>query len=81
MWSKRFWEDSKLSDSSPIKVYCVNKATISIAHNPILYYRTKHIKVDRHFIKEKLDSGQVCLPYIPTTDHVADIFAKGLHKK
>ena len=34
---------------------CDNKATISISENPVQYDRTKHVEVDRHFIKEKLE--------------------------
>nr|KYP49027.1 Copia protein [Cajanus cajan] len=40
--------------------------------------RTKHIEVDRHFIKEKLDSGLICTPYVSSQDQIADILTKGL---
>ena len=43
-----------------IKLYCDNKLAISIAHNPIHYDRTKHMEINQHFIKEKLES--VCWP-------------------
>jgi hypothetical protein len=36
----------------PMNLYCDNKATIEIAQNPIQHDRTKHVEVDRHFIKE-----------------------------
>lgn len=77
---KRFLEDLKISFSLPMKVYCDNKAAISIAHNPIHHDRTKHIEVDKHFIKEKIANGQICVPYVPTTEETTDIFTKGLHK-
>lgn len=32
LWIKRLLEDLKISDSSPMTVYCDNKAAISIAH-------------------------------------------------
>lgn len=38
-------------------LYYDNKAAGSIAHNPMQLDRTKHIEVDRHFIKEKLQMG------------------------
>ena len=46
-----------------MKLYCDNKSTINIAHNPIQHNRTKHIEIDRYFIKEKLKEGVVCMSY------------------
>ncbi|KAL9409372.1 hypothetical protein AB3S75_047712 [Citrus x aurantiifolia] len=75
-----FFADLKIPVSLPIKIYCDNKAAISIAHNPVLHDRTKHIEVDKHFIKEKIESGVICVPYVPTAQQIADILTKGLHK-
>jgi len=36
---------------------CDNKSVISIAHNPVQRDQTKHVEIDRHFIKEKLNNG------------------------
>jgi hypothetical protein len=32
-------------------MFCDNKVAIAIAHNPIWHNRTKHVEIDRHFIK------------------------------
>ncbi|KAA0047348.1 reverse transcriptase [Cucumis melo var. makuwa] len=53
-------------------------AAISIANNPIQHDRTKHVKIDRHFIKERLDSGSICIPYIPSSQQVTDVLTKEL---
>ena len=50
----------------PMKLYCDNKSAINIAHNPIQHDRTKHIEVERQFIKEKLEEGVVCMSYVPS---------------
>ncbi|RDY13355.1 Copia protein, partial [Mucuna pruriens] len=63
-----------------MKLYCDNKATISIAQNPIQYDRTKHIEIDRNFIKEKIECRVICLPFVPFVQQITDMFTKGLHK-
>ena len=45
-----------------MKLYCDNKSVINIAYNPMQHDRTKHIEVDQHFIKEKLDSRMIYTP-------------------
>nr|GEX61280.1 putative ribonuclease H-like domain-containing protein [Tanacetum cinerariifolium] len=38
--------------------------------------RTKHAEVDRHFIKEKLEAGIIELPFVKSSDQLADILTK-----
>ena len=64
----------------PLRLYCDNKAAISIAHNPIQYDRTKYVEIDGHFIKEKLKAGIIGISFVPTTQQLANILAKGLHR-
>ena len=78
LWLKIVLEDLKIKWDGPMRLYCDNKSTINIAHNPVQHDRTKHIEIDRHFIKEKLDSGLICTPYVPTHGQLADILTKGL---
>ena len=66
----------KLEPTSPMRVFCDNKAAISIAHNPVQHDRTKHVEVDRHFIKEKIESRQITTPYVTTNQQLADILTK-----
>ena len=77
LWVKIILEDLKVQWSKPMKLYCDNKLAINIAHNLVQHDRTKHIEIDKHFIKEKLDSGLICTPYIPTGHQLADVLTKG----
>ena len=79
LWLKIILEDLKIKWDGPMRFYCDNKSAISIAHNPMQHDRTKYIEVDQHFIKEKLDSGLICTPYVSTERLLADVLTKGLN--
>ena len=61
----------------PMKLFFDNKATTSIAINPVQHDKTKHVEIDRHFIKEKLHDDSICIPYIPSSQQIIDILIKG----
>ena len=62
-------------------MFCDNQSTISIAKNPVHHDRTKHVEIDRHFIKEKIESDIISLQYIPTNQQIADILTKAVPRK
>ena len=78
LWIKILLRDLRLEPTDSMRLYCDNKAAISIAHNPVQHDRTKHVEIDRHFIKEKLNSGTICIPFVKTSEQLADVLTKGL---
>jgi len=78
LWIRIILEDSKISVNETMKLFYDNRSSISIAYNPVQHDRTKHIEIDRHFIKEKLEKGIIQIPYVPSEKQVADLFTKGL---
>ena len=62
LWIKIILGDLIIKWDSPMRLYYDNKSVISIAHNPVQYDQTKHVEIDRHFIKEKLESGLIVRP-------------------
>ncbi|RVW30369.1 Retrovirus-related Pol polyprotein from transposon TNT 1-94 [Vitis vinifera] len=74
-----FADDLRIKWDGPMKLYYDNKSAINIAHNLIQHDRTKHIDIDRHFIKEKLEEEVMCMSYVPSEDQLVDILTKGLN--
>lgn len=64
-----------------MKLYCDNKSAIDIAHNPVQHDRTKHVEIDRHFIKEKLEAGIIIFPFVEFEDQLADVLTKAVASK
>ena len=63
-----------------LKLYCDNKAAISMTLNPVQHERSKHVEIDRHFIREKVEEGTICLIFLPTNLQAADVLTKALLK-
>ena len=79
LWIKRVLEDLKEANL-PLKLFCDNKTAISISQNPVQHDRKKHIEIDRYFIKEKLDIGIICTPFVTPKEKTADILTKWLFR-
>lgn len=65
-----------IENTKPMNLYCDNKAAIQVAQNPVQHDRTKHVEVDHHLIKEKLDKKIIQFPFVKSEDQLADIFTK-----
>jgi hypothetical protein len=65
----------------PINLFCDNKAAITITQNPVQHDRTKHVEVDRHFIKENLDVRIVQFPYIQSKSQLVNVLTKVVSRK
>ena len=39
---------------------------------------TKHVEIDCHFIKQKLEAGEICIPFVTLENQLADLLTKGL---
>ncbi|KAL2327360.1 hypothetical protein Fmac_020787 [Flemingia macrophylla] len=78
LWMKIILDDLRVKVDNPVQLYCDNKSTMSIAYNPVQHDRTKHIEIDRHFIKDNLDRGFVIAIHVPTELQISNIFTKGL---
>ncbi|RVW64064.1 Copia protein [Vitis vinifera] len=52
LWLRLLLQDLGYLSRQPIRLFCDNKVACDIAHNPVQHDRTKHVEVDRFFIKE-----------------------------
>ena len=79
LWLQMVLKELWVKVEGLIKLPYDNRATINIAHNLIQHDKTKHVKIDKHFIKEKLENGLICMPFIPSSLQFPYILTKGLH--
>jgi hypothetical protein len=68
------------NEDEPVPIQIDNQSCIALAKNPEHHTRTKHIDIQHHFIREKVENNQVQLIYCPTEEMKADILTKPLSK-
>ena len=53
-----------------------NQSAIKLAINPVFHKRSKHIAIRYHFIRERIEMGEVNLEYVRTLAMAADQLTK-----
>ena len=76
-WLRHLMKDLRIFLPTPI-IWCDNISSISLASNPVMHARTKHLEVDYHYVWEKVVRKELDIRYICSDDQVADVFTKGL---
>jgi hypothetical protein len=80
IWIKHLLRDMKIEHAKPTQMYHDNQVARHITTNPVFHERTKHIEVDYHFVREKVQSGEIETPFVRSKEQLADIFTKTLDK-
>ena len=63
----------------PAKIYQDNKSTLALLKNGRSTAKsTRHINIRYFFLKDRIDSGEIELEYLPTDEMIADILTKPL---
>ena len=81
LWVRNLLSELNVLRKDPLRIWCDNMSAISITNNPVRHDRTKHVEIDRFFIKEKLDEGILELSHVNSGGQIADCLTKGLGVK
>jgi hypothetical protein len=80
IWLRQLLEDVGFVQENATKMECDNQGCIALAKNPTHHSRTKHIDIQYHFIREKIEHEVIDLQYCPSQYMVADVLTKALPK-
>ncbi|KAL6201969.1 hypothetical protein ACLB2K_025681 [Fragaria x ananassa] len=81
LWLRSLLKSLGFKQEWSMPLHCDNTAAVEIAHNPVQYDRTKHVEIDRYFIKEKVDARIISFSFVHSEEQLADILTKAVSSK
>jgi len=77
-WLLYLMKDLKIQCTKKPVIYCDNLSAIHIAANRVFHECTKHLEIDCHIVREKVQAGVLKLLPVSSKDQVGDFFTKSL---
>ncbi|CAL2275786.1 unnamed protein product [Prunus armeniaca] len=81
LWLRWLLAEIGFRPNAATKLHCDNQSAFEIANNPVQHYQTKHVEVDRHFIKEKLEHKLISIPFVPSSEQLAEMLTHAVSKR
>ena len=71
-----FLQDLKIKVNKFVKLIIGNKSAISLAKNPVLHGRSKHIDTKFYFLRSKIHNGVLEVIHCSTHEQLKDVLTK-----
>lgn len=80
VWVQSLLCDIGFASQVTPNVWCDNIGATYLSANPVFHNRSKHLEVEFHFIRDKVQQKEIQVRYICSKDQLADILTKPLPK-
>ena len=78
VWLRRLLGELTGVEAHPPALMVDNQPAITLAKNPVLHDRSKHIDVKFYFLKDCVGRGQIVIEFVETGRQLADVLTKPL---
>jgi hypothetical protein len=81
LWTREFLQEQGY-EMAPITLKQDNKSTMILLNKGMsTSERTRHIAIRFFFVKDRIETKEVVLEYLPTTEMIADVMTKPLQRE
>jgi hypothetical protein len=78
IWLRQLLNELHCGVTKVTVVFCDNVSAVYMSSNPVHHKRTKHIELDIHFVRERVQLGELCVLHVPTGEQFTNVTTKGL---
>jgi hypothetical protein len=66
------------SQNVPIQMHADNQAALAIMKNPTSHQRAKHIDIQHHFVRDRVQRGEIKFDHVESKANLADMLTKAV---
>lgn len=78
VWLAQILSDMRAPVEGAVQLRGDNQSALTLVKNPMSVNRCKHIDVAHHFVRDRVERGDLTVTYIPTGEMLADLLTKAL---
>lgn len=77
LWLKGLMEDFGINQTI-VKIFCNNQSVVHFPKNSQYHSRTNHIDIKYHFVRDKIEKGEIEVLKVHTLDNATDMLTNPL---
>jgi transposase InsO family protein len=78
VWLRTLLRELGFNPTTATPLLCDNTAAVVLCEDQAFHNRVKHLDVKYHWIRERVENGELIVKQIPTSGNVADVLTKAL---
>ncbi|OMO66088.1 Reverse transcriptase, RNA-dependent DNA polymerase [Corchorus capsularis] len=80
-WIQNLLQELGVRISQVPTIYCDNIGAMFVSVNPMLHSKMKHVSIDFHFVRGKVNAGHLLFHHVSSKDQLADLLTKPLSRQ